>query len=171
MKTDISKVTAAVNYLIVSPSYARIINEMTGIIEKWETHPMVYGPSLDHLNALIDVGLANRDAFEALLKLAQRKRSQLPKAKRQDYQRQLMRERRLRVNRAVALREGMFGKMTQAKRADYIKDLQLRWGEEKDKFLKARGKMTWSEKNEAIAAFWQGVDRKLEANLADLRKG
>lgn len=171
MKTDTKKITEAVNYLIASPSYARLANEMTNIIERWDMHPMVYGPKLDCLNALIDVGLANRDAFEALLRLVQRKRAALPRAKRQDYQRNLMRERRSRVNKAIALRERTFGRMTKFKRQEYAQDLQARWNEEKSKWLEERAPKKWAERNEAIAAFWQHIDRTLDNNLAQLRKG
>lgn len=169
--TDLTKITAAVNYLIASPSYSRLINEMTGIIERWDTHPMVYGPKLEHLNSLVDVGLKNRAAFEDLIDLARRKRQDLPAAKRLDYQRELMRARRLRVAKAVALREALFGRMTKFKRADYVKDVQKRWAEERKKFLAERGKMNWFERNEAIAAFWETIDRNLDQNLAEAKKG
>lgn len=171
MKTDTKKITEAVNLMIAAPNYARLANEMTNIIERWETHPMVYGGKLDCLNALIDVGLANREAFEQLLRLVQRKRGQMPKAKRQDYQRNLMRERRTRVAKAIALREGMFGRMTKFKREEYTKDLQSRWNEEKTKWLAERSPQKWAERNEAIAAFWQHIDRNLDNNLAQLKRG
>lgn len=169
--TDYSKITTAVNYLIASPSYAKLVNEMTGIIERWDTHPMVYGPKLEHLNSLIDVGLKSRDAFEELVKLAGKKRQELPSARRQDYQRELMRARRTRLAKAIALREATFGKMTKPKRLEYAKDVQARWAEERTKFLKGQGTMTWHQRNEAIAAFWDGIDRKLDINLAAARKG
>ncbi len=173
---NIQRATAAVNFLIASPNFARLTNEMTSIIEKWDTHPMVYGPQLDMLNSLIDIGLANRDAFEAVLKLVQSKRALLPKAKRQDYQRQLMRERRTRTAKAVALHEAKYGKMPAPKRKEYIAGVHQRWGEARTEWLsqaagQVDGKLGWTERNEAIAAFWDTIDRQLDLNLAAAKKG
>jgi hypothetical protein len=171
MTNDLHKITAAVNYLVASPSYAKLVNEMAGIIDRWDTHPMVYGPKLEHLNSLIGVGLQSRDTFDELIKLAARKRRDLPQARRQDYQRELMRARRGRVAKAVALREALFGRMTKFKRDEYAKDVQLRWAEERSKFLKERGQLSWHQRNEAIAAFWETIDRNLDQNLAEAKRG
>lgn len=169
MTTNIERLTEAANFLIASPDYAKLANEMTTIIERWHSHPMVYGQKLDVLNSVVDLGLANRDAFEALLKFVQKKRAQLPQAKRQDYQRELMRQRRGRLAKAVALREAEYGPMTAHRKKEYTKEVQARWAREREEFLKARGKLTWEQRNDAIAAFWQGIDNRLDVNLRHAR--
>ena len=49
--------------------YSKLINEMTEIIEHWDMHPMAYDGPLKPLNAMIDVGLHSREAFENLVTL------------------------------------------------------------------------------------------------------
>lgn len=162
------RVVEAVNYLITAPSYASLINEMTRIVETWDTHPMVYGGKLNCLNSLIDVGLKNRDAFEKLIDLTEQKRKLLPKVKRVDYQRELMQARRARLNKAVRLHELMTGHtLTGADRARYVSDLQRRWKEARDADIAARGELTWKQRNDAANQFWDTVDRRLDKNLSD----
>lgn len=166
-----SKVVEAVNFLIESPNYTRLIKEMTDIIERWDTHPMVYGGQLAILNAVIDVGLENREAFERLIKLMDEKRKLIPTVKRMDYQRDLMRDRRIRANKAIELHELTHGSMTTSQKAQFTKDLQARWRKARDEFIKAKGDLGWAERNAAAGEFWADVDRKLDINLATARRG
>lgn len=167
---DKAKLLAAVNYLIAAPNYAKLINEMTQIIERWDTHPMAYGGKLDMLNALIDVGLENRDAFERMLKLIEGKRKLVPQTKRTDYQRQLMRERRARIAKAMELAEMTSGKLSVGDRKEREKSLQERWRVARDKFIADKGDLSWAERNEASNEFWDMIDRQLDTNLAAARR-
>lgn len=167
---DKAKILAAVSYLIAAPNYAKLINEMTQIIERWDTHPMAYGGKLEMLNALIDVGLENRDAFEKLLRLVESKRKLVPQTKRTDYQRQLMRERRARIAKALELAEMTTGKMSTADRKAREKALQERWRAARDKFIADKGELRWAERNEASNEFWSMIDRQLDTNLAAARR-
>lgn len=165
------RVVEAVNHLITSPNYASLINEMTKIVETWDTHPMVYGGKLNCLNSMIDVGLANRDAFEKLLSLIEQKRSLLPKVRRVDYQRDLMRDRRARLNKAVQLYELTSGHVLKgAERTRYTSELQQRWKVARDEEIAAKGDLTWKERNDAANTFWEGLDMRLDKNLADARR-
>ena len=168
--TDKKKIVQAMNHLIAAPNYAKLINEMTQIIERWDTHPMVYGGKLEMLNALIDVGLENRDAFEKLLKLVEDKRRLVPQTKRTDYQRNLMRERRARVAKALELAELTSGRMSTADRKAREKALMDRWREARQEFIAGKGKVSWAERNAASNEFWAMIDRQLDANLQQARR-
>lgn len=161
------RVVEAVNFLIASANYARLINEITEIIETYDTHPMAYAGDLAVLNSLIDVGLANRDAFEKLLQLAEDKRRLIPEAKRQDYQRELMRERRARVRKAMQLHEIRTGvKLEGAARVKFMGDLQARWRKARDQHVDAKGDISWKERNDAAQEFWAKIDQGLDNNIA-----
>ena len=164
------RVIEAVNYLIEAPNYGSLVNEMTRIIETWDTHPMVYGGKLTCLNALIDIGLQDREAFERVLKLVQDKRGLVPKIRRKDYQRELMRERRARLGKAVELHELLNGPLRGAARMQQMQDTQERWAKARDAFLETKGKLGYDARNAAIQEFWQTIDTNLDKNLADARK-
>lgn len=164
------RVVEAVNHLIEAPNYASLINEMTKIIETWDTHPMVYGGKLTCLNALIDIGLQDRAAFERVIQLVEDKRKLLPKLRRVDYQRELMRERRGRIAKALELHEMLHGPLRGAARMAKMQEIQQRWAEAKDKFMEPKGKLNFDQKNAATREFWATIDRNLDKNLADARR-
>ena len=168
---DKAEVVKAVNFLIQSPNYTRLIREITDIIERWDTHPMAYAGEMKFLSAMIDVGLESRDAFENLVSLIDSKRKLLPDIKRIDYQRDLMRERRARVNKAMELHE-LNGQLlpTSADKKQFSTDIQVRWKKARDEFIKAKGKLSWKERNAAAQEFWDLVDRQLDENIRLKRK-
>ena len=165
-----SKIVEAINLLIACDRYAKLVNELTGILENWDRHPMAYAGKLSPLNALLDVGLESREAFEKLIKLVEAKRKQLPKQRRQDYQRDLMAARRARLAKAIDLEVLLHGEMDTDAKAKFIKAIHVRWAEARDKFIKAKGELTWEQRNAASQQFWQAIDEKLDANLAYERK-
>lgn len=169
---DREKVVEAVNYLIQSDNYTRLINEMTEIIEKWDMHPMAYDGSLKCLNALIDVGLESRDAFEKLVDLIERKRKLVPVIKRVDYQRDLMRERRARFAKALEIQELRSGKKfkSAAERKKHSDKLRKQWSEERAKYISAKGKLSWKERNVVSGKFWDHLDATLDKELREARK-
>lgn len=168
--TSKAQVRDAVQLLVDAPNYARIINEMTQIIENWEAHPMAYSGRLMPLNALLEVGLANRNAFEALIQLAEKKRRLVPKLKRVDYQRDLMRERRAREKRALELAELTRGPMAREQVSQYLRETRERWNEAKRQHVQAKGKLDWSGRNEATREFWEMIDTQLDRNIQDARR-
>lgn len=168
--TSKAQVRDAVQLLVDAPNYVRIINEMTQIIENWEAHPMAYSGRLMPLNALLEVGLANRSAFEALIQLAEKKRRLVPKLKRVDYQRDLMRERRAREKRALELAELTRGPMAREQAAQYLRETRERWNDAKRQHVQAKGKLDWSGRNEATREFWEMIDAQLDLNIRDARR-
>lgn len=168
--TDKTKLVQALNYLIAAPNYAKLTSELTQIIERWDDHPMVYGGKLQMLNALIDVGLENRQAFEKLLQLVESKRRDLPRTKRTDYQRQLMRERRARIAKAMELAELTGGKLATADRRARERALTERWRQARDEFIGSKGQIGWAERNAASSEFWAMIDRQLDTNLQQARR-
>lgn len=158
-------VVDAVNFLIVAPNYASLLGEMTRIIEHWDTHPMYYGGHLSCLNAMLDVGVQNRTAFENLVRLIEEKRSIHPQIKRTVYQRDLMRERRARMAKALELHERRHGRLRGESRAATMSSIQERWGKAKRQFLAERGPMGWHERIDATREFWEQLDHQLDLNL------
>lgn len=122
------------------------------------------------MNALIDVGLQNRTAFEKLVGMAEDRRRAIPRARRVDYQRDLMRERRARIAKAVELHETMHGRVRGVERNTYINQLQARWRRARDKFIADKGDLDWKARNDAANEFWEMIDRQLDQNLADARR-
>lgn len=165
------RVVEAVNYLIEAPNYTSLINEITKIVETWDTHPMVYGGKLECLNAMIDVGLESRTAFESLIELIEGRRKLIPQARRVDYQRDLMRERRAREAKAVELQELVKGVTLKGKpKSQYLAELRGRWRKARDEFIAAKGELSWKQRNDAANEFWDTIDRQLDANLREARR-
>lgn len=170
MQTD-PRVVEAVNHLVSAPNYVALVTEMTRIIENWDMHPMYYGGAHSCLNALVDVGLHSREAFERLVQLAADRRKEKPATRRVDYQRELMRERRAREAKALELQELTIGHVLRGSaRIAYIEGVRSRWNVAKDEYIKAKGDLTWSERNAATREFWAEIDERLDANLAEARK-
>lgn len=164
------RVVEAVNHLINAPNYASLINEMTRVIETWDTQPMVYSGYHAVLNAMIDVGLKGRAAFERLVKLIEERRKLVPAVRRTDYQRELMQQRRAREAKALELHELREGRLHGARRAQALADLRARWAEERAEFIEAKGELSWKERNAAAGEFWEMIDRNLDINLQDARR-
>ena len=167
---DRAKIVEAINILIQCERYAKLVNELTGILETWSEHPMAYAGKLSPLNALLDVGLESRAAFERLIKLAESKRRLRPKQRRQDYQRELMATRRARLAKAIDLETLLHGEMDAAAKDKFTKAIQFRWSAARDKFIKGKGELTWDQRNEATQQFWAEIDAKLNSNLENERK-
>lgn len=169
---DKKAIAEAVNMLIQSDQYTKLSREIVNIIERWDTRPMAYEGALKPLNALIEVGLESRAAFENLITLIEDKRKLVPIIKRVDYQRDLMRDRRARVAKALELQERSASKSfadSKAK-ARAAKEIQARWAEARKKFIAAKGKLSWKDRNAAANEFWAIIDRQLDENLRAARK-
>jgi hypothetical protein len=165
-----AQVEKALDLLITSDRYAKLVNEMTKMLEEWDRYPMRFERELSPLNVLLDVGLESRTVFEKLIKLSLSMRRQLPKQRRQDYQRELMAARRARMAKAIDLEELRHGSMTSEEKTKFTKAIQGRWAEARERFIKERGELTWQQRNDVTQEFWSGVDKKLDANIAYERK-
>jgi hypothetical protein len=167
---DKEEVVEAINLLIECERYAKFVNEMTGILESWDQHPMAYAGDLTPLNALLHIGVKNRDKFERVLKFIESKRKERPKQRRQDYQRELMAQRRARDAKAIDLEELQHGPMSAPQKKKFLKELQERWAVAKEKFIQGQGRLTWDERNKKSQEFWASVDKRLDINLAHERQ-
>lgn len=158
-------VVEAVNYLIHSRDCTTRINEIRDVIERWEERPMIYAGHLMVLNSLIDIGVEDRKAFEKLVDLIEERRRLIPVMRRADYQRDLMRERRARLAKAIELQELQHGKMDARTRKRFEKDITQRWSQAQQEFLKKKGRLTWAQRNAARREFWDMIDKNLEKNI------
>jgi hypothetical protein len=163
------RVTEAVNYLIDAPDYSARAQEMTRSIETPKDR-VDYTGSLACLNALLDLGVANRDAFERILKLIEGKRRENPSVAKRDYQRDIMRDRRKRMAKALLLHEARQGPLKGDTRATEMAAIRARWDRAKAEYLVKEETASGTDRLEAIRNFWAMVDRQLDANIANLHK-
>lgn len=163
------RLVEAINYLIEAPQYVALSGELRRIIETWDTHPMVYGGRLSILNAVVDVGLNSAEAFDKLMRLVERKRALRPAVKRTTYQRDLMRDRRSRMRKAIMLHELQYGPLRGEARTSKMKSIQDRWAKSRHEFLADKGVISWKDRNAAAQEFWDGIDRRLDINLQEAR--
>jgi hypothetical protein len=163
------RVTEAVNYLIDAPDYIVRAQEMTRSIETPKAR-VDYTGSLAPLNALLDLGVANRDAFERILKLVEAKRKDNPNVAKRDYQRDIMRERRKRMAKALLLHEARQGPLRGEDRTKEMASIRARWSKAKAEYLIDRDVSTGGERLDATRDFWAMVDRQLDANVANLHR-
>ena len=163
------RMTEAVNYLIEAPDYSARVQEMTRSIENPRSR-VDYTGSLACLNALLDLGSANRDGFERLLKLVEDKRMEEPSTAKKDYQRNIMRDRRKRMAKAILLHEQRAGPLRGAARAVEMAAIRTRWAKAKAEYLVKHEPETGGERLDATRDFWAMVDRQLDANIAGMHK-
>lgn len=163
MATD--RLMEAVNHLIAAPDYSARVQEMTRSIENPRSR-VDYTGSLACLNPLLDLGTANRDAFERLLKLVEAKRMEEPASAKRDYQRNIMRDRRKRMAKALLLHEARTGQLKGEARASAAAAIRARWAKAKAEYLIKHDPDTGGERLDATREFWAMVDRQLDANVA-----
>jgi hypothetical protein len=160
---------AAVSYLIAADDYTKLTADMTRIIENPPYTPRYVSVS-EPLNALVDLGRKNREAFEKVLALVERRRLEHPKVAKREYQKQIMRERRKRMAKALVLHEVRTGPLKGEDRAATMAAIRGRWEQARAQFLARQEVMSGEERLAAIRQFWSTLDRQLDANLADLHK-
>jgi hypothetical protein len=163
------RVTDAVNYLIDATDYSARAQEMTRSIENPQDR-VDYTGSLACLNALLDLGTANRDAFERILKLVETKRKENPSVSKRDYQRDIMRDRRKRMAKAMLLHEARQGPLRGEDRTKEMASIRARWAKAKAEFLVMRETVSAADRLDATRDFWAMVDRQLDANVASLHR-
>ena len=163
------RMTEAVNLLIEAPDYAARVQEMTRSIENPKLR-VDYTGSLACLNVLLDLGATNRDGFERLLKLIEAKRMESPATAKRDYQKNIMRDRRRRMAKALLLHEARSGALKGAARAQEMAAIRTRWAKAKAEYLVTHETETAADRLDATRDFWAMVDRQLDANIANLHR-
>ena len=107
--------------------------------------------------------LHSQHAFERIVALVEEKRKLVPDAKRVDYQRELMRDRRARLAKALELHQLKTGKLPMSQRELVEKQIAVRWAKARDELVSAKGNVSWADRNAAAQEFWEGIDRQLDA--------
>ena len=162
------RIVAAVSYLIDAPNYSALAQEMTRTVETWPNHPTQYVGTAGALNDLLMLGVKDREKFEQVLALVERKRLGNPRVAKRDYQRNIMRERRKRMAMALVLHEARSGPLKGEERVATMAAIRGRWERAKAEYLAKQETMSGEERLSAIRDFWAMVDRQLSANLADM---
>lgn len=159
----------AVNLLIEAENYSSLAAEMTRLIEHGSTE-VQYGMGLAPLNALVELGRTDRNAFERVLVLVEGKRKEDPKSAKRDYQRDIMRERRQRMAKAILLHEARVGALKGGARATEMAEIRKRWTRAKAQYIVDSGATSAEDRRQAVQSFWAMVDRQLDANLANMQR-
>jgi hypothetical protein len=167
---DRARLVEAVSLLTESKQYALLAKELTSILENWAWHPMQYAGQLSPLNALIELGLKSHERFLSLLKAIEAERNPPPKQRRNDYQRDLMAERRARMAKSIQIREFYLErKMTPAEKERHSRKKQKEWQELKELcFTPAEDGLSWKERNQKTQEFWAWIDADLDTTVAEL---
>lgn len=169
MSTD-PQLVAAVNLLIKEEkAYSNLVREMTKLIEDGPVG-FRYEIALEPLNTLVDLGRRDRDAFERVLKFIDGKRQARPNTAKVDYQRDLMRERRQRMAKAMLLHEARTGPLKGDERKAQMASIRERWTRAQRQFIVDREATSAAERRQAHRDFWEMVDRHLDANLTNLQR-
>lgn len=165
---DKAKIAEGLSLLVETKAFAQRVRQINQIVDEWEQAPLVFAGTLEPLNALVDVGLTNRPALVKLITLAASKRRSVPLTKRVDYQRELMREKRERVYRAIKLEELVRGvPLRGEQRKVYMRDVQTKWMKDRNAFIAAKGDLSWKDRNEAAGEFWRQLDAQLAKDLEE----
>jgi hypothetical protein len=91
--------------------------------------------------------------------------------RRNDYQRELMRRRRARIAKALALAELTSGKLKGTERTERVKSLQSVWAAAREAFIIEAQAVTLAEIHGASRQFWQTLDTRLDTNLKAAKDG
>lgn len=168
---DKARIAEGLTLLVNTKEFSKRVKQVVDIVEDWQDTPLLFGGALEPLNALIDVGLANRAALDKLVELAAKKRRTVPEARRMDYQRKLMRDKRERLYKAVELEELVRGSNLRGdSKAKYMRDVQARWLKERQAYVASKGSLSWKQRNDAAGEFWRKVDERLERDLAEAKQ-
>lgn len=148
-------------YLVGSTHYMKLVNLVTRALDGDPTQEAV--PA--ELMSLYALGIEDREAFEAVLGEVEEARKDNPSTRKTDYQRELMRERRARLAKALELAETTSGPMNAAAKRAREQALLETWARAKDEFIKGS-----EDRRAASRQFWTLIDLRLDQNLTNARK-
>lgn len=168
---DKAALKTAVEYLIGCTKYIEARRSINEAVDLWAKRPMTFAGDLAVLNPLIDLGVASPEALANVFALVERKRRTAPSARKVDYQRDYMRQRRVRINKAVRLEEIVRGKrMTPEERKAYGIATLANWIKQRQEWLGQHSDASWKERNELAGQFWKKVDDQLDHDLSEAEK-
>lgn len=164
MSVDRTVLKEAVNFLIASRDYVALVKEIESIRENWEDRRVYFGGDKESLNAMVQLAITDEDGYYRVRHLIDEKRKLVPEAKRNDYQREFMRQLRARVAKAIKIECMAEGRKHFSPDEKREREQRLRrvWADRKEKFLAEQGDLSWKERNEVAKIFWEGIDIELE---------
>ena len=164
MSVDRTLLKEAVNFLIASRDYSALMREIYSICDNWNERRVYFGGDKECLNAIVQLAITDEDGFSRVRHLIDEKRKLLPEAKRNDYQREFMRQLRARVAKAIKIECMAEGRKHFSPDEKREREQRLRrvWADRKEKFLAEQGDLSWKERNEVAKIFWEGIDIELE---------
>lgn len=152
------------------------------VITKAGTLPVkLYDTPAMWLNPLLYTYKAEPDTFKTVIQWANNKRIErgltplinpTPKFDKGEYQREFMAQKRDRERRAIQIendRRPARDKLVSHARETFLRNLARGWQEERDRMLEAArtkkgSRLTKEEMRDALAAFWDMIDQRLDAS-------
>lgn len=160
----------AANYLVEAREYATLRREVESIVANWTHRRVYFGGDKAVLNPLISVGVQAPHKLQQLWGVINAKRMELPRFKRNEYQRAYMLSHRRRLAIARQIEEVTEGRVLTPEEWRKRKvALHSAWAKQKASYLKAKGELSWTERNAAANQFWCDLEEALMNMLRDLR--
>lgn len=164
---DKSAIKTAVECLIKTNRYIEQKKYIVETVTNWDKRQIRFVGDDEPLNALVDLGLESQEALDNVFALVERKRRTIPTAKKMDYQRDYMRQRRRRIMIATKLEQIVSGKkMDKDERDVFAATLMADWTKQREAELAKYPSADWKERNDIVGQFWEAIDRRLEAEYA-----
>ena len=161
---DKTAVKKAVECLIQTKRYIEQKKYIAETVDSWSKRQIRFVGEDEPLNALVDLGVESKEALVNVFSLIERKRRAVPTAKKIDYQRDYMRQRRRRITLATRLEEIVSGKrMTAEERSTFGAVTLAEWTRQREVELAKYPTADWKERNEIVGQFWEAIDNRLEA--------
>lgn len=181
--TDKQQLAEAANALIHSPEAPEMYQTLLEVLALPLKLPVKLSGGMSILNPLLAAARRDREAFDKVIDLIESRRASrameplrplTPEHKfdKNEYQRELMAERRVRQIKAVDienLRRPPSAQLVGHPRMEFMRVQQGKWMAQLNALLDASsdGKtMAKSQRQEASAAFWASIDRHLEETEA-----
>lgn len=161
-------VEEAVTMLVKAVDYSRVVNEITRTVENARKMASCYPQCF---TALVDLGLRDRDKFEAVLRQVEQERMANPDVRRQDYQRLLMRKRRARFSKMATIEKLKNPTITASQLKTHLKTQNKIMNAARDTYIGDHKDDEGFNYSEAVHQFWKITDTGLDDQLAKLRKG
>lgn len=163
---DKSAIKTAVECLIKTNRYIEQKKYVAETVDGWSKRQIHFAGDDEPLNALVELGLESQEALANVFALIERKRRTIPTAKKMDYQRDYMRQRRNRITVATKLEQIVSGKkMNAEERAAFAATLMADWTKQREAELAKYPTADWKERNEIVGRFWEAIDTRLTAEL------
>jgi hypothetical protein len=171
MAINREQLLAAANYLVEAKDYAAVRREIEDIISAWDHRRVYFEGDKAILNPLVSVGVQAPHKLHQLWGIISTKRMELPKFKRNEYQRGYMLAFRRRLMLARQVEETVEGRPLSAEEWRKRKvALHSAWAKQRTAYIKSKGELTWTERNAAATEFWSTLDANLNRMLKEAKR-